>query len=177
MSLGLAIHESARVVNVSVLSDATVEVRGEAVAVDRDYLVRRYLHYLDVGAGAFVKAISEMTSDESYPMVFNCFFGKDRTGVLAALVLSCVGVEHDEIVKEYALTASRVPFILEKLNEDPLYRETIARTNPILLSAHEHTMARFLQQVDERFGGARSWAMNAGVTPQQLSALRDLVLE
>lgn len=176
LGLGLALHESARVVNVSVLSDASLEVRGEAADVDRDYLVRRYLHYLDVGGDAFVNAISEMTTAESYPMVFNCFFGKDRTGVLAAVVLSCVGVEHDAIIEDYALTASRVPSILEKLSEDPLYRSTIERTHPILLSADERTMARFLHEMDERFGGPRSWAMNAGVTRKQLNALSDLVL-
>jgi protein tyrosine/serine phosphatase len=142
-----------------------------------DYLVNRYLFYLDTGAPAMVHALDEMGKEENYPLVFNCFFGKDRTGVLAALVLSCVGVEHDAVVEDYAFTATRVPLILEKLRRDPVHRDTIDQTDPVLLAANEMTMSRFLDEVDRRFGGARAWAQSAGVPRESLDALRDLLLD
>jgi protein-tyrosine phosphatase len=174
---GLLELESLRFVNSPVLSNAeTEEPRDEAV-FDERYLAGRYLQYLDVGAPAFVSAIKEMTVPENYPLVFNCFLGKDRTGVLASLVLSCLGVERATIVEDYALTHERMGLITEKLRRDPTQRETIDLTPPALLAAREATMTSFLAEVDQRYGGARAWVNDAGVTPEQVQRLEELILE
>jgi protein-tyrosine phosphatase len=174
---GLLEREPLRFVNSPVLSDAeTEEPRGEWV-FDASYLARRYLQYLDLGAPAFVAAIKEMTVPENYPLVFDCFLGKDRTGVLASLVLSCLGVERETIVEDYALTHERMRLIKEKLRRDPIQRETIDLTPPALLAADEATMTSFLHEVDQRYGGARSWVQSAGVTSEQVERLEELVLE
>ena len=39
------------------------------------------------------------------PAVFHCAAGKDRTGILAGLLLSSLGVSDDDVVADYALTA------------------------------------------------------------------------
>ncbi|MGP8009009.1 MAG: tyrosine-protein phosphatase, partial [Acidimicrobiales bacterium] len=126
---------------------------------------------------AFTRAFSELAAVENYPLVFNCFLGKDRTGVLAALVLSCLGVERENIVEDYAFTATRVPFIVEKLRRDPVYRDAIDRTDPVVLAASETTMTRFLEELDRRYGDARGWALSAGVKPDELERLIELLLE
>jgi protein-tyrosine phosphatase len=174
---GLLEREPLRFVNSPVLSDAETEEPREESVFDASYLARRYLQYLDVGAPAFVAAIKEMTVPENYPLVFNCFLGKDRTGVLASLVLSCLGVERETIVEDYALTHERMRLIKEKLRRDPIQRETIDLTPPALLAADEATMTSFLHEVDQRYGGARSWVQGAGVTSEQVERLEELVLE
>lgn len=166
-----------RYVNTSVLSNDGLIERQEESVFDEGYLARRYLHYLDVGGDAFTRAFAEMAKSENYPLVFNCFLGKDRTGVLAALVLSCLGVERDEIVADYALTATRVPFIVEKLRSDPVYRDTIDRTHPVMLDASALTMTDFLEELDRRFGDARSWALGVGVSSDELERMSALLLE
>lgn len=173
---GLLASESIRFVNPSVFRKDFEEKR-LASDLDDDYLARRYFQYLEEGGPAFVRAIEEMTVIENYPMVFNCFFGKDRTGVLAALVLSCLGVNDQTIVNDYALTATRMQFIIEKLRRDSVYRETIERAHPLVLGANAATMSQFLSNLDQHFGGARSWALSAGVLPHQLELLSDALLE
>lgn len=174
---GLLDLESLRFVNAPVLSDAEAEEPREESAFDASYLTRRYLQYLELGAPAFVAAISEMTVAENYPLVFNCFLGKDRTGVLAALVLSCLGVEREAIVRDYAVTDERVQMIVDKLRRNPVVREALDQTHPALLAAHEATMSGFLSEVDRRFGGARAWVEAAGVASDRLERLEELVLE
>ncbi len=166
-----------RYVNTSVLSNDGLIERQEESSFDEGYLARRYLHYLDVGRDAFSTAFAEMAAAENYPLVFNCFLGKDRTGVLAALVLSSLGVERDDIVEDYALTATRVPLIVEKLRNDPVHRNAIERTDPIVLDANALTMTTFLRDLDEHFGGARSWALAAGVSSDELDRMSELLLE
>lgn len=173
---GLLGSESIRFVNPSVLRNE-IEDKRLASELDEDYLSQRYLQYLEEGGPAFVRAFEEMAISENYPMVFNCFFGKDRTGVLAALVLSCLGVDDQTIVDDYALTTTRMQFIIEKLQGDPVYRETIERANPLVLAANAATMSQFLRNLNSQFGGARSWALSAGALPQQLDRLSDALLE
>jgi protein-tyrosine phosphatase len=173
---GLLAHEEHKFVNVPVLSNYEINEPRET-GFDEDYLSRRYLQYLDVGAPAFVRVMEEMAIADNYPLVFNCFLGKDRTGVLAALVLSCLGVERSTVVEDYALTNARVAFIVAKLRRDPVQSDTIDRTDPVLLGAHEATMTNFLAEVDERFDGPVAWALGAGVTNESIDRLRDLLLD
>lgn len=40
------------------------------------------------------------------PLLFFCRVGKDRTGVLAALLLSCCGAKPEEIIADYHRSAT-----------------------------------------------------------------------
>lgn len=172
---GLLADEPLRFVNSPVLS--SYQTDESRTNIDEGYMTRRYLEYLEVGAPAFVRVIDEMTHADSYPLVFNCFLGKDRTGVVAALVLSCVGVRRSSVVEDYALTAPRVALLVEKLLRDPLLRDEVAHDNPLLLGAREATMSNFLLEVDERFGGPNAWARGAGISEESIERLRDLLLD
>ncbi len=51
------------------------------------------------------RAFFEILLDpESYPLVFHCTAGKDRTGFAAALLLSALGVDWDTVMDDYLLT-------------------------------------------------------------------------
>ncbi len=172
---GLIGDEPHRFVSAPVLSNyATNESRG---VIDESYLTRRYLQYLDVGAPAFVSVFEEMAKEENYPLVFNCFLGKDRTGVVAALVLSCLGVQRDPRHRGLRhFGRSHGPHRGETAR-DPKERGEIEGDDPILLSARADTMANFLSAMDERYGGAVSWAEGAGVAPESIARVRDLLLD
>jgi len=174
---GLLASEPIHFINASVLSMEAVEERQDTTVLGEDYLWQRYLTYLEIGPGAFVRALEEMANNDNYPLVFNCFFGKDRTGVLAALVLSCLGVDPQVIAEDYALTETRVEFILQKLRSDPVHRDTIDQSDPLLFSSSARTMSRFLDELNSRHGGARSWALNAGIDAHLLDALREELLD
>lgn len=62
---------------------------------------------------------------EKFSVAFHCTAGKDRTGVVAALLLSFLGVERDTVIHDYLLTNKNVRFkaniayiglLLSKLN-------------------------------------------------------------
>jgi protein-tyrosine phosphatase len=140
-------------------------------------LVGRYLSYLDEGAGAFVTVFAEMARADNLPMLLHCMFGKDRTGVLVAVVLESMGVQRRHIVDDFALSSEPVRRIMDGLREDPEYRETIDRTPPERLLAPARTMERFLDQLDERHGGARAWLGRVGVPAAHLEAAAAHLLE
>jgi protein-tyrosine phosphatase len=123
-----------------------------------------------------VDAFRLMADPESYPLVFHCQAGKDRTGVLAALVLGCIGVETRTIVEDYVLTATRMDLILGRLRRDPHFADRIDEMPPSVFKVEASTMERFLRRLDETFGGSRQWALGAGITEDELEALEQLLL-
>jgi protein-tyrosine phosphatase len=64
-------------------------------------LVPRYLSYLDSPGRTMLRAIELISEAETAPTVFFCAAGKDRTGVLSALILRLVGVAPKAVVDDY----------------------------------------------------------------------------
>jgi protein tyrosine/serine phosphatase len=128
-------------------------------------------------ATALVESFGVIADPDSYPLVFHCQAGKDRTGVLAALVLGCLGVERSAIVDDYVLTATRMDLILGRLRRDPQYADRFDELPPSVFVVEASTMEGFLDGLDERFGGARKWALGVGVTEAQLDLMDHLLVE
>ncbi|MEH0154554.1 tyrosine-protein phosphatase [Limibacter armeniacum] len=55
-------------------------------------------------ADKYKKFFSVLLEDQSYPLLFHCTGGKDRTGLASALILSAVGVDRETITSEYLMT-------------------------------------------------------------------------
>ncbi|WP_406858957.1 tyrosine-protein phosphatase [Streptomyces sp. HUAS MG47] len=67
------------------------------------YLADRYGEVALDGAAELRQAL-ELIADGDEPQVFHCASGKDRTGLLAALVLTLLGVDEDTVAADFALT-------------------------------------------------------------------------
>lgn len=64
-------------------------------------------HYMDIleVAKPEIAVILRLVSDPlNLPCLVHCELGKDRTGYISALILACIGIEDDVIIKDYALT-------------------------------------------------------------------------
>jgi protein-tyrosine phosphatase len=146
---------------------------GEAVgAPSGDDIAERYLWYLDVGADALVDAFGVLAEADRGAVVFHCAAGKDRTGVVAAMLLAVLGVGEDDIVADYALTNRALPAILARLAADPVHAEGIAQMPANRRVVQPETMRRFLQLLGAEHGGARAWLDRAGLDPASVDALR-----
>ena len=116
-----------------------------------------------MGRDALSHALGVIGDASKHPLVFHCAAGKDRTGVLAALLLDIVGVERQAIVDDYVLTASRMEAIVARLTRNRSEGGMDYNIPASALTVEAATMEGFLDGVDERYGGARQWALAAGV--------------
>ncbi len=162
--------------HLSVIRDGEGEALA-APAAPGDELSERYLWYLEIGREALVEALRLLARPDNLPLVFHCAAGKDRTGVLAALVLDVLGVDHRVIVEDYVITAARMPLIMGRLQADPAMAARVAEMPAYLHSVRAQTMERFLTELQARFGGARAWARAAGLGPDDLVRMEELLLE
>lgn len=159
-----------------VLPEEGDDTRG-APEPEGDDTAARYLWYLEVGRGPLVEAIEMVADEDCLPLVFHCTAGKDRTGVLAALVLDIVGVQHEVIVDDYVLTRTRMDLILSRLRRDPVHGPRIGEIPASRFRVDAATMRHFLDGLQARHGGAREWALHAGVRAESLARLAGALLE
>ena len=168
--LGPLQHESLRYVNLPMLQEKK-DYEGGPIETG---LVDRYFSYLDLAKDSIVKALETVAT--SQPIVFHCAAGKDRTGVLAALVLGCLGVESETVVSDYAAKQDRQELI-GFLGRRPSYAERLKELPPSALDCEPETMRQFLDLIDDRYGGVRGWALRAGVGEATLQRLEETLLE
>jgi protein-tyrosine phosphatase len=141
------------------------------------FVARRYASYLEAGAESLGTALDLLGEAANLPAVFHCSVGKDRTGVLAAVVLGLVGVPDEVIVEDYVLSALAMSRILERLRgEYPDAADTVARFAPVILSVEPASMEGFLGAVHARFGSFPAMAEAMGRTAA-VERLRHSLLE
>src|ERR1700730_17518843 len=70
-------------------------------------MFERYLMMLDGRPDSF-RAIFDAVAEAEGVAVFHCYAGKDRTGLVAAMLLSIAGVSHDAIASDFAETDAQL---------------------------------------------------------------------
>jgi protein-tyrosine phosphatase len=141
-----------------------------------DTLVQHYLGYLAVSAAAAGEAF-RLLADEGLPAVVHSAAGKDRTGVMAGLVLRAVGVPADVVAQDYARSAEAVPAIIARLRRLPAYADRIDLLPPEVHECRAETMAEFLRAVDEQYGSVAGFLRAAGLEDEVVERLRDRLVE
>ena len=138
------------------------------------FLADRYTEVAHDGVKEIRRAL-EVVADDTAPLVFHCHSGKDRTGLLAMLVLALLGVHEDDIVADFVLT---------ELATERLVADWHAAYPDLTLSwpAYGHSPAEvmrfFLADLTTRYGSVRGYAAEQlGVDDDLVSALRSRLLE
>ena len=159
--------------------DALID-RWGAVPVPADSSIRLSTMYSTVldERGEMIKTILETVSQPgTLPAVFHCTAGKDRTGVLAALLLSIAGVPRDRIVEDYTLSArflygtSTVPPDGSGASKFPPFKEYQAMWCP------PNAMGLTLDHLESKYGGIEAYVISIGVDGDTLLRIRDSLVE
>ncbi len=137
---------------------------------DTDPLLRHYLGYLADRPDSVVGAVRRLAAPDAGPALVHCAAGKDRTGVLVALVLDTVGVSREAVIADYALSAERVEAMFRRWT-------TAAGTEmPDDLTPHlprAEVIATVLARLDDEHGGAAGWLLDNGLDPASIRRLRE----
>lgn len=117
----------------------------------------RYEEMLEDGAATVALLLRRLAKRDAYPVLIHCAAGRDRTGIVIALLLSLLGVEDEVIAADYALSGSLV-------TDDGG-------------TAEPETMRLLLQSLEHKHGSVRGFFLAHGVTESELElfdrAVRD----
>ncbi len=144
---------------------------------DEDFLIWAYQEMLTVGAPRFAKAFEALAEPGALPAVFHCAAGKDRTGLLAALLLGSLGVSHDDIVADYALTVEGMARFREwAAREWPEWSERMKSMPPAFTAALPEAMRHIVVELCAEHGTIRNYVRSIGVSDDTLATLESVLL-
>lgn len=122
---------------------------GRLPAHDGD-LARVYLDVLALARDRLLEALTAVRdAGPRGATLIHCSAGKDRTGLVAALLLRGAGVDADRVAEEYALTHERLAPLRPELMEGAATLGVPARTYARLLEARPEFLRPFLDRVDD----------------------------
>lgn len=108
-------------------------------------------NYLAVlNAPAVAQIFHTFAAPDAYPIYFHCTWGRDRTGVIGALLLLALGASRDDVLTEYLLSRDSV-------------------------GAYPDSLVAVLDEIDAR-GGAEAVLLEIGLSQDEISALRERAL-
>lgn len=137
----------------------------------------QYLEIARDAATQIAQILSIVAERASHPVIVHCAAGKDRTGVLVAVLMALLGVDDGVIVDDYMLSADAMTALRRRLVERyPEGREVIERADE-LFSAAPDNIANLLASLREQYGSVEAYAASAGAGPGVVSRLRDALLE
>jgi protein-tyrosine phosphatase len=151
--------------------DPVVAPPGDALT-----LADGYKRMLDLFQGKVAAVMTAIAGAPRGGVLVHCAAGKDRTGLIAALLLGLVAVETETIAADYALSAE----YLRARDEEWL------RNGPGDRAEREERLRRFaptaavmvavLDHLAGRYGGVEAYLLHAGVAPADLARLRARLL-
>ncbi len=145
---------------------------------DPEPLTVMYRKILDERQEAVHKTLSTFAAADGLPGLVHCTAGKDRTGLITALLLSLVGVPHDLIVADYALTATYLgQGFMADIKKRALEKDFTWDQYEPLVACPPENMEQTLQHIDETYGGITPYLRRIGLTEVQLTSLRDRLLD
>jgi protein-tyrosine phosphatase len=137
-----------------------------------------YGELLHWGASGIARCFELLAEPDAVPAVFHCAVGKDRTGVIAALLLSLVGVPDEDVIADYALSAQSWPGRERFLAEHaPAFLDYLRAIPDRFLGSTPETMRTFLDGVRHDHGSARDYLTGIGVSAAALQRLHAALLE
>jgi protein-tyrosine phosphatase len=152
-------------------------ITGEMTQFSEFDMAQFYRDTLDRRAATFAAAVGILAEEGRVPALVHCAAGKDRTGLLIALVLEVLGTPRTITVADYALTgefrSDRVQAYAPLLKEAGVELDSVR----VLFETPASAMESALAHLDEHHGGATGYLLSTGgVKKADLDRLRAALL-
>ncbi|MQY23575.1 tyrosine-protein phosphatase [Nocardia macrotermitis] len=165
--------------NIHIFGTGSLRLDLTQVAADGS-MFDRYLEYLEHSPGNIAEALNLLADADNLPALVHCAAGKDRTGVVIAILLGVIGVRADDIIADYAATAMNTEALRTRVQQSRSTREHATATPALpswVFAAEPDTMRKLLAHLTIEHGGPTEWARRAGVDRPTQQHLTDTLLE
>ncbi|WP_256774446.1 MULTISPECIES: tyrosine-protein phosphatase [unclassified Stenotrophomonas] len=143
-----------------------------------DSLGAAYVQWLDHSQPQFKQVFQRIAAERDGTVLFHCTAGKDRTGIIAGLLLDLAGVSRADIVHNYAISAHYLEGqpkdsamnaqIMELIKQNP----EIGRKMAGMAGTAPENMDMFLAALHKQYGGAEGYLKSIGVSEAEIDQLK-----
>lgn len=172
-------HPRVRTVHVPLFEGLAPTAAGAAGPTDAPAdLAGLYVRALDRCGDALRHVLELLAEDPGGAALFHCTAGKDRTGLVAMLVLGALGVPDDDIAADYVLTAEHAAPLLARLRAEAAARgpQALARLDRFL-AVDEAALRAALAHLRARHGDVPGYLRAIGLPDAALGRLRARLLD
>jgi protein-tyrosine phosphatase len=146
-------------------ADAAAERRSDVLFV-------LYCMALEERQDAIRKVLTTIADAREGAVLFHCTGGKDRTGIIAALILAVADVETASIVEDFALTKVAIAPMVEKILAEATAHGTDVTSWVPFLGCEAETMQGMLEYIHEKYGSVTDYLRRTGMETGAIERLR-----
>lgn len=127
--------------------------------------------YMDIACSTNMSKVFKTIAEADSGVMFNCSAGKDRSGVVSAIILMLCRVNENDIISDYMLSkeCNRERFNLLKRNYPDIDMNIVI--------PRESYMRDFMRLFYERFGDVREYFFSIGLSEERVNKIRSKLLD
>lgn len=153
---------------------------GDALSHDSDWqretgeyveLHELYIKYID-GCQTQIGKIISTIADSETGIIVHCYAGKDRTGIITALVLASIGVDDKVIATDYALSFQNIQHLVKEWREYAIENGRDLEQLERDAGSKPETMIQVFKHIRQQYRGINQFLTNCGVSKTQLQQIR-----
>ena len=133
--------------------------------------------FIDSAQDSLAGLVNALADRHEFPVVVHCAGGKDRTGLLIAMLLELAGVDRTDVVADYALSARYSVELIEMLTARAIANGRDPAQFARLMECRPEIMEDTLAYLDSHHGGAERYLQGIGVSDSALASLRSSLVE
>jgi protein-tyrosine phosphatase len=147
-----------------------------------EFLMWAYRDMLRVGSGKIAGALHIIADPNVTPVVFHCAAGKDRTGLVAAMLLAVLGVPDDYVAADYGRTAEgmrkmRAAWSKWAADQGGDEKNRLTDAPAYYFESPPAVMSELLTDLRTQYGSVVDYVRSLGVNDAEIAALRERLIE
>lgn len=158
-------------VNVSLFTEAAA-----AATQSVEDFTQTYRIIADVARAEMAAIVTTIARAPEGGVLVHCHSGKDRTGMVIAILLDLVGVPRELIAADYAFSAEALHAIREE-ELSAASGEELRQLIHEVYSCPPERIVDTLEHIDTTYGGVEMYLLGSGVSPMDLERLRKRLRE
>ena len=143
----------------------------DAAGVQR-FMCQQYRILTLEHAREYRQVLDDVLAANGQALLYHCTSGKDRTGMISAIILAALGADDEDIIEDYTLTNGRIePIAYLKASNDPSIVQHIMAAAPLYMQTALQTMRHEFGSVD----GYLTQALQ--LSPEERARLQQILIE
>jgi protein-tyrosine phosphatase len=139
-----------------------------------------YLEIVDACVPVFRQVIEILSDPARVPVHIHCQVGKDRTGIITALILMALGTGRDEIILDFMKSNAA---LRQSFKKHFLFRSILTfgyypyRKLMFAVTLRQRNIESVVDRVNNHYGGIEAYLAASGCSPEILGNVRNFMLE
>ena len=129
-------------------------------------LAESYEYIIDNYSQAIKKVLGIIADAPDGVVMYHCFFGKDRTGIMSMLLMHIAGLPLEDIIADYQLSYT---YLLPYINT---HRDTLWDVDASMHYSLPETIAEVINHINEKYGSVPEYLTHSGVETEIIEKIR-----